>query len=131
MKTIRKISVIGDGGWGTTLAVHLAKKNYSVTLWGPFADYINQISCTHINIKFLPGILIPPSVKFTSDLGSALKNSDLIVLAVPSQYFVDVLKKIKPLKSSKNIFLSVIKGIDYETGLRMSQLIRRELGPVP
>jgi glycerol-3-phosphate dehydrogenase (NAD(P)+) len=133
MKKIRNIAIIGDGGWGTTLAVHLARKNYAVTLWGPFAEYINQVNCTRINIKFLPGILIPPSVNLTSDLTTAVKKSDLIVLAVPSQYFVDVLRKIKALKlkSSQKIYLSVIKGIDYDTGLRMSQLIRRELGNVP
>ena len=130
MKKIRNIAIIGDGGWGTTLAIHLARKNYAVTLWGPFADYIQQISCTRLNIKFLPGIPIPPSVNLTSDLAAAVKDNELIVLAVPSQYFVDILKKIKNLKSSKKIFLSVIKGIDHQSGLRMSQIIRRELGPV-
>lgn len=131
MKKIRSISIIGDGGWGTTLAIHLARKNFPVTLWGPFPDYLQQINCTRMNIKFLPGIPIPLSVNLTSDLAMAVKNSELIVLAIPSQYFVEVLKKIKPVKSSENIFLSVIKGIDYKTGLRMSQLIRRELSPVP
>ena len=130
MKKIETISIVGDGGWGTTLAVHLARKNYPVTLWGPFPDYVQQVSCTRINIKFLPSIPIPPSVSITSNLTTAIQNGDLIVLAVPSQYLTDILKKIKPIKSSKNIFLSVIKGIDDHTGLRMSQLIRKELGPV-
>lgn len=131
MKKLSKISVIGDGGWGTTLAVHLAKKNFPVNLWGPFPEYIQQLSCTRVNIKFLPGVQIPTSVNLTSDLTAAIQNGDLIVLAVPSQYFVDVLRKIKATKATKKkTFLSVIKGIDYQTGLRMSQLIRKELGPV-
>jgi len=128
--SINKIAVIGDGGWGTTLAVHLAKKGFPVTLWGAFAENIRQIQRNRVNQKFLPGIPIPPNVQATADLGLAIKTSDLIVLAVPSQYLSGVLKKIRRLPLDDKTFLSVAKGIDTKSLLRMSQIIHKELGPV-
>ncbi len=130
---IHKITVIGDGGWGTTLAVHLQKKNYHVTLWGPFPEYIKEIESTRINSKFLPGITIPKEIILTSDLASALKGSELIVFAIPSKYAIDVIKKIKlaDVDLSKKIILSVTKGIDTEKLLRISELIQKELKKVP
>lgn len=127
---IQNISVIGDGGWGTTLAVYLARRKYRVTLWGAFPDNIRHIRKTRINTKFLPGIKIPSGICLVHDLSSAVKGADLIILAVPSQYVTSVLKKLKRFDLSKNIFLSVIKGIDTTTLLRMSQVITREIGHV-
>ena len=59
IKKIQSIGVIGDGGWGTTLAIHLTNKNYPVTLWGPFPEYVRQVNKNRYNSKFLPGIRIP------------------------------------------------------------------------
>lgn len=128
-----KISVIGDGGWGTTLAIHLANKNYPVTLWGPFAPYLQQIRKDRLNPKFLPGIHVPETVTMEENLSKAINESDLIVFAIPSKYAADVLKDIKKTKVSlKNkTILSVTKGIDNETLLRMSEIIRKILGSVP
>src|SRR3989338_10563258 len=105
---IKNIAVIGDGGWGTTLSVYLAKKGHSITLWGPFPDYVKQMSKTRVNSKFLPGFRIPQKVKLTSDLKTAITKSDLVVLAIPSEYIVDILKKLKPFDFSQKIILSVI-----------------------
>lgn len=128
---IQKIAVIGDGGWGTTLSIHLARKNFDVFLWGAFLENINHIQETHFNEKFLPGIEIPPTIALTNDLSLAVKNSELLVLAVPSQYLKDVLKKLKKFNLSNKIFLSVIKGIDTVHLKRMSVLISDMLGDVP
>jgi len=127
---IKNIAVIGDGGWGTTLSVYLAKKGHSITLWGPFPDYVKQMSKTRVNSKFLPGFRIPQKVKLTSDLKTAITKSDLVVLAIPSEYIVDILKKLKPFDFSQKIILSVIKGIHTERLKRISQLIHEELGNV-
>jgi len=95
MRQIRKISIIGDGGWGTTLAIHLAKKKYPVTLWGAFADYVALVKKTRESKKFLPGYRIPASVQLTADIEEAVSFGDLIILASPSEYLMDSLKKIK------------------------------------
>ncbi len=126
------ITVLGDGGWGTTLAILLNRKGYSVTLWGAFADYVAELNKSRINTKFLPGIRIPREITITHDLKKAVFDKKLIILAVPSQYLRGVLKKIKRINPywSKAIFLSVTKGIETVSLKRMSEVIREELGNI-
>lgn len=144
MHAIRKITILGDGGWGTTLAVLLAKKGFKATLWGAFKDNIAAVSKTRINQKFLPGVKLPSSIVLTSDLVLALKDADLIVLAVPSQFIRQVLEQVKKLNISPSTllridgehsrtisfipFLSVVKGIEAKTLMRVSEIIYQELG---
>ncbi|MBL8014520.1 MAG: NAD(P)-dependent glycerol-3-phosphate dehydrogenase [Candidatus Omnitrophica bacterium] len=130
MKIIRKISIIGDGGWGTTLAVYLAGRGFDVCVWGAFADYIQEIARKRENVKFLPGIKIPQSVQCTADLTMAVDFADLIVLATPSQYLSSVLEKIKLTNYKKKLYLSVVKGIEVESLKRMSVIIHEHLGNV-
>lgn len=129
--SIKKISVIGDGGWGTTLAVYLAGKKFPVTLWGAFADNIRAIQKTRYNAKFLPGIKIPRAVQATADLSAAVGQADLLVIAVPSEFAGGVVQKLGRLDLSGKAILSVIKGIDTRQLKRISQIIRQELGNVP
>jgi len=128
---IQNITVIGDGGWGTTLAVHLSHKNLSVTLWGAFPENIKRIQETRFNEKFLPGIKVPETISLTADLKQAVANADLLVLAVPSQYVKGVLKNLKKLDLTGKALLSVIKGIDTQGLKRMSQLIQEEISRLP
>jgi glycerol-3-phosphate dehydrogenase (NAD(P)+) len=130
-KSIRSISIIGDGGWGTTLAIHLAQKGYKVTLWGAFADYVAQTAKTRENKKFLPGYRIPRSVVLTADMPLAIKSSQLIVLACPSEYLNGTLNAIKTTDYQGKAFLSVIKGIHPETFQTMSEIIQEYLGKIP
>jgi len=125
-----RIAVLGDGGWGTTLAVLLAKKGYTVTLWGAFADYCQVMLKTRYNPKFLPGIKIPQSIEITSDINAAVSENEIVVLAIPSQYTRQTLRKITTGFSKKTIFLSVTKGIEISSSQRISQVILAELGPV-
>ena len=125
------ISIIGDGGWGTTLALLLYKKGYNITLWGIFPQYINYLKRKRENVKFLPGIKIPKAITLTSDISEAVSGAQLIVLAAPSQHIRSVIKKIKRagfLKST--VFLSASKGIENKTLMRMSEVIHEVLGPV-
>lgn len=125
------ISIIGDGGWGTTLAILLSKKGYKLTLWGAFEDYVKYLNANRVNSKFLPGIKIPKGILITSDLKKAITNQRIIIFAVPSQYMRDVLKKFKKFPyPRKAIYLSVTKGIEVDSLKRMSQVIREELGAV-
>ncbi len=127
---IKSITVLGDGGWGTTLAVHLALKKIPVKLWGAFPDYVREMTKTRRNRKFLPGVRIPHNVRLVSDLDEALEKTDLIVLATPSKYTESLLKKLKGYDFSKKVVLSAIKGIDTQRLCRMSQVIQQYLGNI-
>ncbi|MCX5694491.1 MAG: NAD(P)-dependent glycerol-3-phosphate dehydrogenase [Candidatus Omnitrophica bacterium] len=125
-----RIAILGDGGWGTTLAILLTKKGYPVTLWGAFADYAKTMLKTRYNPKFLPGIKIPQQINITSNIKSAVTDKEIIVLAIPSQYTRATLKKISGLFAKKTIFLCVTKGVEVSSSRRMSEVIQAELGPV-
>ncbi|MFH1245068.1 MAG: NAD(P)H-dependent glycerol-3-phosphate dehydrogenase [Candidatus Omnitrophota bacterium] len=126
-----KVAVIGDGGWGTTLAVLLANKGYKVCLWGPFTDYLAVLDKERKNPKFLPGIKIPREISFIPDIGQAIRAAGLIVLAVPSHFLRGVLESMKGEDISAAVVLSAVKGIENNTLLRMSELVRTVLGDVP
>lgn len=132
MKNKLKISVLGDGGWGTALAILLGRKGFkNITLWGAFAGNIIQMNKNRVNKKFLPGEKIPARVKITHDLNSAVRDKDLLVLAIPSAYIRGVLKKIKKLDYPRRAFyLSVTKGIEIRSLQRVSEIIHSELGKV-
>ncbi|RKY32880.1 MAG: glycerol-3-phosphate dehydrogenase [Candidatus Omnitrophota bacterium] len=125
------ISVLGDGGWGTTLAILLNNKGYKVTLWSAFEDYAIYLNKKRVNSKFLPAVKIPRNIEITHDLAQAVKYKELIVLAIPSQHLRRVLKKIRDhdYKSCPR-FLSVVKGIETKTLKRMSEVIHEELGRI-
>jgi glycerol-3-phosphate dehydrogenase (NAD(P)+) len=125
------IAVLGDGGWGTALAVLLSKKKYKVTLWSVFKDYACFLDKKRLNKKYLPGIKIPSDIVITHDLADALRNKDLVVLAVPSGHLRKVLGRINKLDYPRQaLYVSVVKGIELGTLKRMSQVIHEILGGV-
>jgi len=126
----QRIAILGDGGWGTTLAILLSKKGYAVSLWGAFAGYSKMMIKIRYNPKFLPGIKIPRQIEITNDIKNVVKDKTIIVLAIPSQYTRLALKKIVGNFAKEAIFLSVTKGIEVSSLNRMSEVIRAELGPV-
>ena len=130
MKKIN-IAVLGDGGWGTTLAILLSQKGFKVNLWGAFADYADYLNKKRLNSKFLPGIKIPRNIEITHNFKNAITDKQLIILAIPSQYLRSVLKKLGKLKYCRDaIYLSVVKGIEIGSLKRMSEVIRDELGNI-
>ncbi|MFH1459240.1 MAG: NAD(P)H-dependent glycerol-3-phosphate dehydrogenase [Candidatus Omnitrophota bacterium] len=122
-----KISVIGDGGWGTALAILLAKNKQKVRLWGAFGDYVKMLNKKRENIKFLPGVKIPKSIEISADLAYVCIDAELIILAVPSQFMRIILKKISDYTTADMKFLSVAKGIEYKTLQCMSDVIYEEI----
>lgn len=125
------IAVLGDGGWGTTLAIHLHRLGHRVQWWGAFADNVSLINRRHENTAFLPGVPIPHPLTITADLSQALRRARLVVLAIPSQHLRKVLSRLVHLPLRGIRFVSVGKGIETRTLARMSQVVREELGRVP
>lgn len=124
MAHARRVTVLGDGGWGSCLAILLGTQGHRVTLWGAFPDYVEQVRKTRENVKFLPGVPIPPAVDLTSDLRQALEGPEVTVVAVPSQYLRSVLQRCAAGPWERTLAVSVVKGIEPESLLRMSELIR-------
>lgn len=126
----QSITVLGDGGWGTTLSMLLARKGHRVCLWGAFRNYTEIVNRKRENTKFLKGVKIPPQIFITSELKQALNHSQIIILAVPSLYLRRVLKKIKKFDLKGYVFLSATKGIEENSLKRMSEIVVDELGKV-
>ncbi len=130
-KKFSHITILGDGGWGTTLAIHLHKKGYKINLWSPFAEYASFLAKRRENIKFLPGFKIPRQIACISGIQQAIEKSDLIVLAIPSKYIANIIKLLKSFDLSHTPVVSVVKGIDTASLRRISEIIVKELRNPP
>jgi len=125
-----RVSVIGAGSWGTTLAILLAEKNICVGLHSVFKEHNQRMQKERMNRLFLKGFRFPPSLEIVASLKQALE-SEIIVVAIPVKFIRKVLKKIsKNLPSHNKIFLSVSKGIERSSLKRPSQIIEEEVGKV-
>lgn len=122
-----KIAVLGAGNWGTTLALLLHGKGYEVTLWEFFPERAERIKRERENKEFLPGFPIPREIKITSSIEEALQEKDLVVFAVPSHALRNVASLSSPHLSPTSICVSVVKGIEENTFLRMSQVLEEEI----
>ena len=116
-----KITVVGSGAWGTALSLLLLENGNDVTLWSFFEKETETMKTTGEN-PFLKGVPIPESLKLTSDI-SCVSDADAIVMATPSFAVRETTVKIAPLLSKKTVIISVTKGIEKDTSLRMSQVI--------
>jgi glycerol-3-phosphate dehydrogenase (NAD(P)+) len=123
-----RVSVLGDGGWGTALALLLHRAGCRVRVWGPFPDYIRHVAETRLNEKFLPGVPLPEAIEWTSEHARAVEGADAIVVAVPSRFYGAVLAAFAPLVHAGARVLSVSKGFEQETRRRLSEAAARILG---
>ena len=117
-----RIVVVGDGAWGTALALLLAENGHTVSLWGKFPDYTAEVRRTRRNEKFLPGVAIPEAIELIN--GAELPAADLIVCAVPTPF---IRATLGGLTGSAPV-VSVAKGIERETHLRPTQIIGQVFG---
>lgn len=118
-----KVAVLGAGSWGTALSIHFARGGHDVALWGRDSVVVDAIRGQGRHPRRLSGISIPPQVVATSDLGRALEAAETVVLSVPCASYRAVLAEL-PAAGVPRRFLSTAKGLDAETGRRMSELIR-------
>jgi glycerol-3-phosphate dehydrogenase (NAD(P)+) len=122
-----KITIIGDGGWGTAIALLLNSNGHTLTLWGPFEDYLKEIRATGENSRYLKGVKLPSSLNWTSDPQTAMAGAELVVLAMPSKFFADVCKRFTGLISQTTPVVSLTKGLCEATHCRMSELAQEIL----
>lgn len=109
------------------MGVLLSAQGHAVTLWGAFPEYVEQVRRTRENVKFLAGVRLPSEVNLTAELSGSWGDSDMVVVAVPSQYLRQVLQHHRQGPWERVLVVSVVKGIEPETLLRMSELIRQSV----
>ena len=119
-----KISVLGAGGWGTTLAILLHYNGHNVTLWDFKKSHAKELNKKRTNADYLPGIKIPKEIIITSDLEESSDSKNLIVMAVPSQFLRSVVKKLNHHHIKDAILVSVSKGIEKNTLMTMSHMLK-------
>lgn len=121
------ISVIGAGSWGTTLAALLTEKGYDVTLWAYEKDLATQINEKKINNIYLPDAALPADLKATNDIAKAAARARYIVCAVPTQHIRRVFSELRPHIRDESIIISVSKGIEIDTLLLPSMILKEIL----
>jgi glycerol-3-phosphate dehydrogenase (NAD(P)+) len=122
-----KAAVIGDGGWGTALAMVLARNGHDVTVWGPFEEPLEQLRADGENRTYLPGVPVPPEIRWTANPAEAAEGAGLVVLVVPSRFYKPVVERFQPLIPDNALIVSATKGLNEETHERMSTVAHRIL----
>jgi glycerol-3-phosphate dehydrogenase (NAD(P)+) len=118
-----RIAVLGDGGWGTALAISAHSAGGEVTLWSAFPDYAAELERKRDNRKFLPGVAIPEGVAITADAGRALEGAELALAAVPTQFLRATLERVADRLPPGCVLVSAAKGLERGTLLRPSQVL--------
>lgn len=126
-----KIAFLGGGSFGTALAIMLAKKGIEVKIWDRNKNVVDDINVKRENIRYLHGSVIPVGVEASTDIEVVVKESDYIVLAVPSHVVRNLCKDIKKVVNPNQIVISIAKGIEAESGKRLSEVINEELPQNP
>lgn len=120
-----KISIIGGGAWGTTLAQSLADNGHDVLIADVNQTFVELINNEHKHPFF--DSVIPNSIKATNKISDAINFSDIIVLCVPTKVMRSVLKEINEYANTKKLFVNVSKGIEPKTSLPISKIVKEEI----
>ncbi len=126
-----KISVIGAGSWGTTLAILLANNGNDVILWEYDKSIAKKLNKYRENSVLLPGVKIPDEIGITYNLNDAIDERQMLVMAVPTQFVRSVLEKMRKNDFRNTILVSVSKGIERDTLLTVTGVIRNVLKDIP
>jgi glycerol-3-phosphate dehydrogenase (NAD(P)+) len=122
-----KVTVLGAGAWGTTMAQVLTDCGNDVLLWGRSSDLVHEINNSHTNKKYLGEHVLPSQLKATDQITEAFSHSSIIVLAIPAQSLRDALTEWKRLLAPHALVISTIKGIELSSELRMTEVISEVL----
>ena len=122
----RRISVIGSGGWGTAIASLLNRNSHEVTLWSYLKEESENLKKYKENKPFLPGIALPDSINFTSDLEEAAQN-DIIFMVTPSKATKQTAENLAPFVKENTIIVNASKGLDENTQKRLSEVIKEAI----
>jgi len=121
-----KVGLLGGGSWGTTVA-SLVAHNTEISLWARNADTVDEINQKHTNEKYLPGAVLPKNVVAHHDIETVVATADVLVVGVPSNSFRSVLEEVKPHLRAWVPIVSLTKGLEKDSDLRMTEVIKQVL----
>jgi len=121
-----KVAVLGGGSWGIALAVLLHKNGHEITIWSALEKEIEMLSTEHEH-KMLPGVKLADDMIFTTDEAEAVKDKDMLVMAVASSYTRATAKRFKEFVAPGQIIVNVAKGIEEDTVMTLTEIIEQEI----
>ena len=130
-KTIKRAVVIGDGGWGTTLALCLQRNGLETRLWSAFPEQVEELLAHRENQRYLPGVALPPELGITADPFEAAADVDLAVSVVPTQFLRGVAERFEDALPGDVPIVSATKGLEIETFRTPSEILGEVLGNRP
>lgn len=126
-----RVACIGAGSWGTTVASLIAQNGHDVTLWCRNAELAAQITGYSVNEKYLPGIRLPDNLRATPDITESIAGAEVCVMGVPSHGWREVLRTITSELNEVRAVVSLTKGLEVDTNLRMSEVLFEECPQFP
>lgn len=123
-----RVAVLGTGSWGTAFSLVLADAGGEVRMWGRRAELCAQITSEHRNAAYLPGVDLPAAVSASTDAAEVLHGAEVVVLAVPAQTLRGTLTRLRASLPEDAVLVSLAKGIEAGTNLRMSQVVVESTG---
>lgn len=121
------ITILGAGGWGLGIAILLNNNGHNVTVWSALEKEIEMLKEDRENKKSLLGIKIPQGIVPVADLGKAVKDKDMIVMAVASSYTRQTAARLKGLVKENQLIVNVAKGVEEDTLYTLTDVIKDEL----
>ncbi|MDE5781583.1 MAG: NAD(P)-dependent glycerol-3-phosphate dehydrogenase [Lachnospiraceae bacterium] len=121
------ITILGAGGWGLGIAILLNNNGHKVTMWSALENEIEMLKENRENKNSLPGIKISENINLTSNLEQAVKDKDMIIMAVASSYTRQTAAKLKGLVKENQLIVNVAKGVEENTLYTLTEVIKDEL----
>lgn len=125
---MNRVAVLSAGSWGTTFAAVLADAGNEVMLYGRRSEIVDAINARHENPAYLPDVVLPESLRASTDVSEALAGADYLVVSIPAQTLRTNLTAWAPLIGARTVVVSLMKGIETHSGLRMSEVITEVTG---
>jgi glycerol-3-phosphate dehydrogenase (NAD(P)+) len=122
-----KVTVLGAGSWGTTVAALMCRRDHEVLLWARNPEVAREVNDQRTNSAYLPDARLPARLRATSDLEQASRHAELLVVGVPTGAFRETLEKVQPDLAPWIPVVSLSKGLERTTHLRMTEVIKEVL----
>jgi len=123
------VSVLGAGSWGTALALLIARNGHPTILWGHHPKHMAKLHADRCNERYLPGARFPDNLRIGTNLADAVESAEILVVAVPSHAFRNLLISLAPLLTSKSKIAWATKGLELQSGKLLHQVTEDVLGP--